>query len=267
MAILIQGILGPFSGKVGPVVGCICRRKGFYVRSLPVQYHDAKTPAQLRNRARMRAVMEFLSVAKGFVNHTLGNKAERMTATNVATKLNFHKVEVGEDYAARIRYGEVRLSEGGLSGLAGCVGVATRGFITLCWEGMACVGCGSTEDGVDVFVYDETRHQGRSAMGVAKRGDGGCAVRVPEEWEGDALHVYVVAENEEGSAFSEGQYFGFGGVRGGSVASVEGGGDAVEIDLGGVCFDLEQSAIKEVFERGQKGMCPRAEDGESTDYP
>ena len=120
---------------------------------------------------------------------------------------------------------------------------------------------------MDVFVYDETRHQGRSAMGVAKRGDGGCVVRVPEEWEGDALHVYVVAEGEEGSAFSEGQYFGFGGVRGGSVASVEGKGDSIAIDLGGIGFDLEQSAIKEVFERGQKGMCPRAEDGESTDYP
>ena len=134
------------------MVGCICRRKGFYVRSLPAQYHDAKTPAQLRNRARMRAVMEFLSVAKGFVNHTLGGKTERMTATNVATKLNFHKVEVGEDYVARIRYGEVRLSEGGLSELAGCVGVATRGCVTLCWEGLACVGCGSTKDGVDVIA-------------------------------------------------------------------------------------------------------------------
>ena len=249
MGILLQGILGPFSGKVGPVVGCVCRRKGFYVRSLPAHYHDARTPAQLRNRARMKGLMEFLSAAKGFVNHTFGGEAGRMTAMNVATRLNFHKVEVGEDYAARVKYGEVVLSRGVLSGLAGCVCLVRRGSVVLGWNGMACAWCGGAGDEVDVLVYDETRHGGRCFLGVAKRGDGGCVLRVPESWEGDALHVYVAVEGAEGlpagragGVFSESQYFGFGGGRRYSGAAGE-----------GVGFGKEQSAIREVSGMGMEG--------------
>ena len=242
MAILLQGILGPFSGKVGPVVGCICRRKGFYVRSLPAHYHDARTPAQLRNRARMKGVMEFLSVAKVFVNHTFGGETGQMTATNVATRLNFHKVEVGEDYAARVKYGEVVLSRGALSGLADCVCLVQRGSVVLGWNGMASVERGGAEDVVDVLVYDETRHSGRSFLGIAKRGEGGCVLSVPERWVGDALHVYVAVEGGEEGVFSESQYFGFGGERRYSATTGE-----------GVCFEREQSAIKEVSGMGMKG--------------
>ena len=79
-------------------------------------------------------------------------------------------------------------------------------------------------------------------MEVAKRGEGGCVLSVPESWEGDALHVYVAVEGDAEGVFSESQYFGFGGVRRYSVAAEE-----------GVFFEREQSAIREVSKIGTKG--------------
>ncbi len=72
MAVYKQGILGPFSGKVGTVVGASWRGVP-YIRSVASKVADAKTAAQLEVRNRLsavtRAIRPFLeSIRHGFIN-------------------------------------------------------------------------------------------------------------------------------------------------------------------------------------------------------
>lgn len=53
MAKIDEGILGPFSGKVGEVIGSSWHGIP-YIKSRPAVFHDAKSPAQLAQRMRMQ---------------------------------------------------------------------------------------------------------------------------------------------------------------------------------------------------------------------
>ena len=117
MALIPWGIEGPFSGKVGVLVGCICKKRANYVRTRPLMYHDAKTEEQLRNRATMKTVMAFMSKAKEFTKLTLAHSAVGMTTTNVATRMNYHSVRVEGVEDVRMDYRGVRLSYGMMWGL------------------------------------------------------------------------------------------------------------------------------------------------------
>ena len=114
-----MGILGPFSGKVGNLVGCICKNRANYVRTRPLMYRDAKTAEQLRNRATMKTVMAFMSKAKEFTKFTLAlnRDVEKMTTTNVATRMNYHSVRVEGVEDVKMNYRRVRLSWGKMMGL------------------------------------------------------------------------------------------------------------------------------------------------------
>lgn len=238
MAIYRQGILGPFSGRVGNVVGCMCTKRSNYMRSLPMSYHDAKTDAQLRNRARMRETMAFLSVAKAFVNHTLKGLAVRQTEMNVATGWNFHKVDMEEDGSrAKMKYGELRLSKGMRSGLEGAMLLRGSEGLMLVWEARVTGGMAEGTDSVHVLVYNETRHESRVRLEAVRRIAGEYRLDVPQKWAEERLHVYVAVSDEEGKMFSDSQYF----------ASGESGrgGFSMQKEVG-KRFCPGQSAIKEV---------------------
>ncbi|MCO6163351.1 hypothetical protein [Flavobacterium sp. NRK F7] len=53
-----KGIIGAFSGKVGPVVGASCRGKEI-LRSLPKKSNRIATPEQALHRMKFTAVISF----------------------------------------------------------------------------------------------------------------------------------------------------------------------------------------------------------------
>jgi hypothetical protein len=66
MAKITAGINGPFSGKVGPVVGCTW--KGIpYMRSLPKKRTSKPSSAELANRKRFADAQAWLKPLTGFV--------------------------------------------------------------------------------------------------------------------------------------------------------------------------------------------------------
>ncbi|MHA7944280.1 DUF6266 family protein [Formosa sp. 3Alg 14/1] len=71
MATLNQGILGGFSGKVGPVVGSNWRGKNV-LRSAPTKSTKPISPAQQRQRDKFKCVLQFLTPIKGIITETFG---------------------------------------------------------------------------------------------------------------------------------------------------------------------------------------------------
>ncbi len=98
MAIYKQGILGPFSGKVGTVVGSSWRGIA-YIRSLAAKVGNPRTQKQVSNRARFSTLTSrlkhFLALIKqGFID--VGN----MSPWSAAIKTNL--AAVSEDDAHNI---------------------------------------------------------------------------------------------------------------------------------------------------------------------
>lgn len=234
------------------MVGCICTRRANYMRIRPKCYHDAKTDKQLRNRAKMKAVMAFLSAAKEFVNHTMDDGVSMGSATNLATKVNFHRVEVDESFEGRPRYGELVLSEGSLLGLDSALLLRDGEGLRLRWETMVSNEVSGPSDRVSVMVYNETRHKSEVMLDVTGRGVGECVLRIPERWLEERLHVYVAVGDEEGERFSDSQYFLYSGeVRSGSSGS-ESMGRVTNFSIEGADgkkFGQGQSAFKDLSAR------------------
>ena len=87
MAKLSQGINGPFSGKVGAVVGYTW--KGIPVmRGRPSTRTKPFTPKELNQQAKFRIMNKFLRPATDLLNVTLAHLAVRMSAFNKAFSYN-----------------------------------------------------------------------------------------------------------------------------------------------------------------------------------
>lgn len=225
MAEIPLGIMGPISGKIGPIVGCICRTRSNYIRTRPLCYHDAKTPEQLRNRETMKTVMAFMSKAREFARCTFGPVAKTMTTTNVATKLNFHKVRVEGNDDVRLEYSRLRLSYGKMLPLDSLVLLNEEGRLWLRWKSLIDTEYSGPTDWVHVLVYNESRHGEVTELEAGRRSDECVELQIPEKWKGDRLHVYVSVSDVRKEHFGNSQYIGFDGSEGnGSWESEENGG-------------------------------------------
>lgn len=264
MARLYLGTLDGPSGVAGPVVWCHGKKRNAYVRSFPLAYRDKRSVAQLENRARMKAVMAFLSQATEFVNHNMDHLTKNESATNRAMKMNFHEVEIGTrviggrgggraeaDYAnSRPRYEKMRLSEGEQFGLDSAMVLLEGGELVLAWNVFVCEKVSAVGDRVNVLVFNATRQRGKTVLHAAERREGVVRIGLPERWEEDELHVYVSVSNRMETRFSDSQHFG---------VNLERGLKKAEEKLGG-----HHSAIKvlsECYESGDKARLRRGKDG------
>lgn len=79
MGKVIQGILGPFSGKVGTVVGSVINGKG-YMRGLSTSHKDAKTKRQVAQRLKFKLGMQLVAPATEFIKIGYRNFAAKQFA-------------------------------------------------------------------------------------------------------------------------------------------------------------------------------------------
>lgn len=228
-------------------------RRRFYIRSVPQHYHDARTPEQLRNREKLKMLMEFLSAAKGFVNKHLERWATGQTATNVATALNFGRAF---GTSGGLNYGDVTLSQGRRAELDGLTVLRDGSGVVLGWQrGVAEEG---SMDEVSVMVYNAVRKERTMVLGGGRRRDEGMRVEVPSWWTGEEWHVYVAVKDELSGETSRSQYWCVGttertmmtdgATTAMAAAETDDEREAVAIFFGP---EKEQSAIKEVSDTGE----------------
>ncbi len=87
MGKLLQGINGPFSGKVGPVVGYMLGNQAV-MRSLPGRSKRPLTPKQIHQRKKFALMNDFLGQLQSLLNLTFANVAINMTGSNKAFSYN-----------------------------------------------------------------------------------------------------------------------------------------------------------------------------------
>ena len=126
MAKLEMGILGGFSGRVGTVVG-YHRRGAWFVRAYQPHIKDRKSAAQLEQRSRFKAMIQFASPATPVLRVGLKQlaAAQQITEGNAFLKINkqhfnsspkFEEVQANGHFNSSPKLGEVdaRSADGGV---------------------------------------------------------------------------------------------------------------------------------------------------------
>src|SRR5262245_52252968 len=128
-----KGILGPFTGTIGTVVGSNWRGID-YMRSKATSRRNTNTPAQAVQRAKFGKVTGFLKSMKELVEIGFKDSASQMTGANSALAYTLKAAVTGVYPNFTIAYNMVRVSNGSLPNASAQAAVAgAAGIINFTW--------------------------------------------------------------------------------------------------------------------------------------
>src|SRR5262245_6324494 len=133
MARLKNGIMGGFSGKIGPVVGASWKGK-HYIRSRPAPRTKPFSQAQLEHQAKFSLAADFLLSMRSVLAIGFPEKASQMSGYNAALKQVFSRAITGQYPDLRIDYSQVLISDGDLFGTDGYSIRSEDEHIVLTWN-------------------------------------------------------------------------------------------------------------------------------------
>ena len=118
MATVNDGFIGGFRGRMGNVVGYVWRGK-YCVRSLPGEFHDAKTPMQMEQRSLFRQTIRFASRARKVLLAGLHTQSvnSHLTEYNYFMRINKRCFAL-EDNVLQVDYENLLLSDGPVAPVA-----------------------------------------------------------------------------------------------------------------------------------------------------
>lgn len=206
MAIIKQGILGGFIGKVGTVIGSTWKGRSV-IRAVAQHVHNPRTAAQQAVRARMSLVSRFVSAVNTFVSEGFRNQAdsEAITSGNVATRVNLAQAVTGSGTNVDLDYTRVLLSAGSLLNVESpAVTVAASGHsVNVSWTNNA----GADSDVLDsdhvlFCLYNPARQASTYDLVSATRDDEAAVLAYPSVWAGDTLYLFASTRSADKSRIS-----------------------------------------------------------------
>lgn len=212
MGIIAQGIGGPLSGRVGPVVGYMWKHRAC-LRALPQHVNYPNTESQQRQRDWFVSMVRFASRAKEALRLGLHQPADEagMTEGNyfiLRNKEHFRR----EGDAVVVDYAQLRLSEGH----AADVYFREPRFeaaevVSVEFDKGGLIGHGSGDDRVYLYVYSPDHADGLLSA-PAERRSKRLSISLPTEWAGSVVHLYGFVVDRSGRA-SNSTYIGEGRVN------------------------------------------------------
>lgn len=206
MAIYKQGILGPFSGKVGTVVGTYW--KGRYImRGLAPNIENPRTDAQQDTRMRMSIIGRLAGAVLPFVNIGFLAQADRarVAPINVYSSVNLTNTAIQGDYP------NLTLNPAGLQLSAGDIllpgsPAATNDsstVINITWTDNSGISPQTlSSDHIIALLLNPARNASSFDLTSAVRGDETLTLSYPPLWSGETAYLYLAAATRDGSEAS-----------------------------------------------------------------
>lgn len=209
MAKLIEGIFGPISGKLGPVVGAVWMGIP-YLRMSPNPTREKKprTEAQLANEQKFKFANDWLVPFHPFLEVGFQQLAIRKTAIAAGFSANYREVFTGTWPDLSVHCDRLKISLGNLPGLENMV--ITRpvpGRIALTWKAGYASGT-AFDDQVMLVVYSPDLAYADGRTGCAIRRDESCGFNLHPKLEDQALEVYVAVISSDRKKISDSVYLG-----------------------------------------------------------
>ena len=199
-----KGILGPFSGKVGTVVGAKWRGKDV-MRSLPKKTDRPPSDLQLIQQGKFTFVSKFLNPISPVTSRYFGFDTGAQTRRNQA--MSYHIKDavnfVAPDY--EILFNKVLISKGDMLGVqnptASSPGIRQ---LQLTWDDNSGQGTASATDNLVVVLYAPDSDLYYLNLQAANREELSVVIDLPEYFQGVLVQGWItfVAANEKSYATS-----------------------------------------------------------------
>lgn len=212
MAKIAQGIGGPLSGRVGPVVGYMWKQRAC-LRTLPQHFNYPNTASQQQQRDWFVSMVRFASRAKEALRLGLCRQADEagMTEGNYFVLHNKQCFRRSGD-GVEVDYAQLRLAEGHAADVYFREAHFEAGeVVSVEFEKNSLLGRASGDDRVYIYVYAPAFADGLLSAPVERR----CkrlSISLPAEWAGTVVHIYGFVVDRNGRA-SDSTYIGEGRVN------------------------------------------------------
>lgn len=202
-----QGILGPFSGKVGTVVGSIRKGHG-YMRALAPSKKDAKTVAQLTQRMKFSMAHQLLKPVLPYLRVGLRGYTDIQTPYNAATSYAVRVCIVGKYPALGFDPSKLVLSEGSLEGVETHSATVSNNVVSFTWADNSDDTSAYMDDFAMPLVYNFTKCKAVYSTDKVSRIDTKASLTIPASWKNDKLSCYIAFASVENNAVSDTIYIG-----------------------------------------------------------
>ena len=207
MGVIKQGILGPFSGKVGTVVGAIWKGIGT-IRALPASVANPRTEGQVNQRTKFTAVVEFLQPSLAFVQQGFRFYAKGMSAYNAAQSYILKNAITGTSPNFSVDYANALVSRGKLEGVQGGTAEEASGNLTVTWTDNSAFGNARPDDKVMLLIYNTTQADAKSVLEDAAVRETATISTSVTATSGDILQVYLAFQSADGGMVSDSKHVG-----------------------------------------------------------
>jgi hypothetical protein len=190
MGTLLNGINGPFTGRVGPVVGYMWKNKAV-IRSLPGRNKRPLSALQKQQHAKFSLMNHFLNPLKNLLNITYGHLVENMTGFNKAFSYNVKNAIAGNHPDLKIDYSSVMLGRGDLTNVSTPgITVLSEGKLEFSWTDNSGTASAKATDQVFVAVYNEELNSWIYGLNLATRNEGQCTIDITR-MKGKEVQTYI----------------------------------------------------------------------------
>lgn len=207
MGKIYQGILGPFSGKVGTVVGSIRKGQG-YMRGLAASKKDARTESQLAQRAKFAITQKLLKGITPYLRVGYRGNTDTATPYNVATSKNVKLCIAGKYPSLGFDPSKLVLSEGSLEGVEIYAASIKNNVATFTWTDNSDEQSANMNDFAMPMVYNFSKCKAIYSLEKASRVDGNTTLDIQASWKNDKLSCYIAFAAVETNAVSDTIYIG-----------------------------------------------------------
>jgi len=207
MGKLIQGINGPFTGKVGPVVGASWMGMNV-IRSRPDHRRRSFTPGELAQQMKFKLLTGFLLRVMPLMNITFKPLAVRMTGFNKGYSYNIKNVFTGGYPNLKIDYSLVLLGRGDLPNAGSPVAISSApGQLNFSWTDNTGKGKAMKSDMAFVAAYCEEKDNWEFELDAADRNTGNYTLNLKQS-SGNPVHTYIGFISADGNEVSDSMYTG-----------------------------------------------------------
>lgn len=203
-----NGVLGGFSGKVGPVIGSQWRGKNV-MRSIQSKITHPPSTAQQLQRDKFKFVLQFLTPIKSLLTETFGANVGVQTPFNRAMSYHLTEAVTYTDMEFEMAYSKVLIGTGSLCGINGAtLHDAGTGTLNLTWQDNSHQGRAYPTDELLVVAYAPTIQEFDFFMAYTTRETKACTLDFKEIFYGETVHIWATFINIDQTNTATSSYLG-----------------------------------------------------------
>ena len=201
MGIINQGILGGFSGKVGPIVG-FRWKSNYYIRARAAKVTNPRTPKQQEQRGKFATAFSFLKAIKPFIRIGYKEFTQDKSAFNAAMSYTLKRAVTGSGKEIRIDFDRALVSMGTLMPIFKGTATQNGNKMYFNWQDNSGMGNAEDTDIAMLLVYNKDKETAVYDTKTALRSSQHAELQLPSDWQDDELIAYLSFCSADGNTIA-----------------------------------------------------------------